>query len=120
MNNRKSAFDIDLLPGQFVVFLINSSGQFLRFSDGRFVLSRNPGEESVKVFDTYENAVDFAQSLTLPPAAKTWCLCDHRWECIKSGTGDEERESVLRTAKITIPKKAGIIPKVMSLFKRHR
>ena len=62
----------------------------------------------------YENAVNFAQNITLPATAKTYCICDHNWKCIKSGTGDEEQKYTLHSKKVKFSKNERIIPQIMS------
>ena len=118
MSNKRNPFDIDLMPGQFSVFIINSCGQILLFSGVLFIKRKNRNEESIRIFDTYENAVNFAQSIPLPATAKTYCICDHNWKCIKSGTGDEEQEYTLQIKKVKFSKNERIIPRIMSLFSK--
>ena len=105
---------MDLMSGQFSVFIINSYGQILLFSGEPFIQEKNRNEESIRIFDTYENAVNFAQNITLPATAKTYCICDHNWKCIKSGTGDEEQKYTLHSKKVKFSKNERIIPQIMS------
>jgi hypothetical protein len=120
MSNKRNPFDIDLMPGQFSVFIINSCGQILLFSGVLFIKRKNRNEESIRIFDAYENAVNFAQNITLPATAKTYCICDHNWKCIKSGTGDEEQEYTLQIKKVKFSKNKRIIPRIMSLFSKRK
>ena len=114
MSNKRNPFDMDLMSGQFSVFIINSYGQILLFSGEPFIQEKNRNEESIRIFDTYENAVNFAQNITLPATAKTYCICDHNWKCIKSGTGDEEQKYTLHSKKVKFSKNERIIPQIMS------
>ena len=120
MSNKRNPFDIDLMPGQFSVFIINSCGQILLFSGVLFIKRKNRNEESIRIFDAYENAVNFAQNITFPATAKTYCICDHNWKCIKSGTGDEEQEYTLQIKKVKFSKNKRIIPRIMSLFSKRK
>lgn len=120
MSDKENPFDINLMPGQFFVFIINSCGQILLFSGELFIRGKSKNEESIRIFDTYENAVNFAQNITLPATAKTYCICDHNWKCIKSGTGDEEQEYALLIKKAKFSKNKRIIPRIMSLFSKRR
>ena len=120
MSNKENPFDINLVPEQFSVFIINLYGQILLFSGELFIKGKNKNEESIRIFDTYENAVNFAQSITLPATAKTYCICDHNWKCIKSGTGDEEQEYTLQIKKVKFSKNTRIIPRIMSLFSKKK
>ena len=119
MSNKRNPFDIDLMPGQFSVFIINSCGQILLFSGVLFIKRKNRNEESIRIFDAYENAVNFAQNITLPATAKTYCICDHNWKCIKSGTGDEEQEYTLQIKKVKFSKQR-LIPRIMSLVSKRK